>query len=204
VPSRADLLLDAAIDVLGTQGMRQLTHRAVDAAAGLPLGSTSNRFRTRESLLIGVLRRILERETAIWNRLAVDIRVPSVDAVAAAIGRLLVELTGTGRVLSQARRTVFVEATNQPALRAEITRLQDEIGTWMAPLLSDLGSSDPSRDVHHLLALMDGLVIDQLTSPRTDFDPTSAVAALLTGCTQLQKLPPGRTTSNAKRTASVK
>ena len=182
--NREALLLDAAIDVLGTQGMRRLTHRAVDAAAGLPIGSTSNRFRTRESLLVGVLRRILERETAMWTRLAVDIRTPTVEAVAGAIGRLLTELTGTGRVLSQARRTIFVEATNQPLLRSEITNLQDEIGTWMAPLLDELGSSDPSRDVHHLLALMDGLVINQLTSPRTDFDPTSAVTALLHGLTK--------------------
>jgi hypothetical protein len=28
---------------------------------------------------------------------------------------------------------------------------------------------------------MDGLVINQLTSPRPDFDPTRAVAALLVG-----------------------
>ncbi len=185
VVHREALLLDAAIDVLGTQGMRQLTHRAVDAAAGLPLGSTSNRFRTRESLLVGVLRRILERETAMWTRLAVDVRTPTVDAVAGAIGRLLAELTETGRVLSQARRTVFVEATNHPALRSEITNLQGEIGTWMAPLLDELGSSDPARDIHHLMALMDGLVINQLTSPRADFDPTTAVTALLHGLTGL-------------------
>ena len=179
--NRETVLLDAAIDVLGTQGIRQLTHRAVDVAAGLPIGSTSNRFRTRESLLVGVLRRILERETAMWHRLAVDIRSPTIEAVAAAIGRLLTVLTDTGRVVSQARRTVFVEATNHEALRAEITNLQDEIGTWMVPLLDELGSSDPPRDIHHLLALMDGLVINQLTSPRADFDPTSAVSALLNG-----------------------
>jgi DNA-binding transcriptional regulator YbjK len=183
VLDRESRLLDAAIDVLGTRGMRQLTHRAVDTAAGLPIGSTSNRFRTRESLLVGVLRRILERETAMWTRLAVDIRTPSVAAVADAIGRLVQELTDGGRVLSQARRTVFVEATHRPALRSEITDLQDEIGVWMVPLLNELGSSDPARDVHHLLALMDGLTINQLTSPRPDFDPSRAITALLNGLT---------------------
>ena len=135
----------------------------------------------REALLVGVLRRILVRETAMWTRLAIDIRIPTVDTVAGAIGRLLEELTDEGRVLSQARRTVFVEATNHAALRSEITDLQDEIGGWMVPLLTELGSSDPSRDVLHLLALMDGLVINQLTSPRPDFEPTRAVTALLNG-----------------------
>ena len=181
VLDRERRLLDAAIEVLGNRGMRQLTHRAVDAAAGLPVGSTSNRFRTRESLLVGVLQRILERETAMWTRLAIDIRTPTVEAVAGAIGRLVEELTDTGRVLSQARRAIFVEAANHPGLRFEITHLQDEIGVWMVPLLDELGSSDPSRDVHHLLALMDGLIINQLTSPRSDFEPTSAVTALLDG-----------------------
>lgn len=183
VLDRKTRLLDAAIDVLGTRGMRQLTHRAVDAAAGLPIGSTSNRFRTRESLLVGVLRRILERETAMWTTLAIDIRTPTIEAVAAAIGRLLEELTDGGRVLSQARRAVFVEAANQPALRQEINDAQQEIGGWMAPLLTQLGSFDPSRDVHHLLALMDGLVGNQLASRRPYFDPTTAVTALLRGLT---------------------
>ena len=176
-------LLDAAIDVLGTRGMRELTHRAVDAAAGLPIGSTSNRFRTRQALLVGVLRRILERETAIWTTWASDIGVPTIEAVGAAIGRLLEELSDGGRVLSQARRTVFVEAVHQPTLGREITRAQLEIAAWMGPLLTELGSSDPTRDVHHLLALMDGLVGNQLASPSPDFDPTSAVTALLRGLT---------------------
>ncbi|MGH9270183.1 MAG: TetR/AcrR family transcriptional regulator [Ilumatobacteraceae bacterium] len=174
-------VLDAAIEVLGTRSMRQLTHRAVDAAAELPLGSTSNRFRTRDALLVGVLRRALERETDLWTKLAADIGPPDVSSVADAIGRLLEELVADGRVLSQARRTIFVEATNQPALQAEIGLLRDEISGWLAPLLAELGSPEPVRDVDHLLALMDGLVINQLTSPRPCFDPTPAIAALLVG-----------------------
>ena len=130
-----------------------------------------------------VLRRILDRETATWTRLAVDIRTPTVNAVAGAIGRLVEELTDRGRVLSQARRTVFVEATNRPTLRSEIAHLQHEIGAWMEPLLDELGSFDPPRDLYHLLALIDGLVGNQLTSPHPNFDPTAALTALLSGLT---------------------
>ena len=179
--TREQRLLDAAIEVLGTSGMRQLTHRAVDAAAGLPMGSASNRFRTRQALLVGVLRRILERETAIWTRLAIDSRTPSIEAFATVTGRLLEELSDSDRLLTQARRTLFVEAGNQPGLRAEIMQAQHEIISWMAPLLAELGSSDPTRHVHYLLALMDGLVGNQLASHLPDFDPTTAVAALLHG-----------------------
>lgn len=195
--TREEQLLDAAIDVLATGGMRQLTHRAVDAAADLPLGSTSNRFRTRESLLVGVLQRILERETSIWTRLAIDIRTPSIEAFATAIGRLLVQLSDGERHLTQARWTVFVEAANQPVLRREITRARRELTTWMAPLLAELGSPDPAKHVHQLLALMDGLVGNQLVNPGADFDPTTAVAALLRGLFDDQPGAPTRTSSQA-------
>ncbi|WP_052466049.1 TetR family transcriptional regulator [Mobilicoccus massiliensis] len=39
-------------------GVHALTHRAVDEAAGLPQGSTSNRFRTRQALITAVAEEI--------------------------------------------------------------------------------------------------------------------------------------------------
>jgi hypothetical protein len=181
VDTRDERLLDAAIEVVGAGGMRRLTHRAVDAAAGLPMGSASNRFRTRDAHHGGVQRRNHERETAARTRLAMEIRIVSIDAFATVVGRLMTEQTGAGRVLAQARRTIFVEAVNHPALSDEITRAQQELASWMAPLLADLGSAAPSRHVPHLLALMDGLVGNQLATKRADFDPAAAVAALVRG-----------------------
>jgi DNA-binding transcriptional regulator YbjK len=51
---------DAAIAVLAEHGARGLTHRAVDQAAGLPPGTTSNYARTRSALLALTLARIAE------------------------------------------------------------------------------------------------------------------------------------------------
>ena len=55
---------DAAIAVLAGQGARGLTHRAVDQAAGLPSGTTSNYARTRAALLTLALARIAELDAA--------------------------------------------------------------------------------------------------------------------------------------------
>jgi AcrR family transcriptional regulator len=55
---------DAAIAVLAEQGARGLTHRAVDRAAGLPPGTTSNYARTRAALLTLALTRIAELDAA--------------------------------------------------------------------------------------------------------------------------------------------
>ena len=88
---------DVAIDVLASGGGRQLTHRAVDAAAGLPVGSTSNRFRTRDALLGGVLGRILERETAVWADLDVDLADGDLDTFCTAMGRAVEVLSFADR-----------------------------------------------------------------------------------------------------------
>jgi DNA-binding transcriptional regulator YbjK len=49
--SRMQQLLDAGVEVVSSVGLRGLTHRAVDRAAGLPEGSCSAYLRTRLALL---------------------------------------------------------------------------------------------------------------------------------------------------------
>ncbi|MGA5424823.1 TetR/AcrR family transcriptional regulator [Streptomyces lavendulocolor] len=63
--ARADLIADAALALLAERGMRGLTHRAVDEAAGLPQGSTSNYARTRQALLETAVRRLADREAQV-------------------------------------------------------------------------------------------------------------------------------------------
>ena len=56
--------LQAAVELLGAEGVRALSHARVDERAGLPPGTTSNWFRTRRALLGGVVDWIAERERA--------------------------------------------------------------------------------------------------------------------------------------------
>ncbi|WP_028649694.1 TetR/AcrR family transcriptional regulator [Nocardiopsis sp. CNT312] len=70
-PQRRTALLDAAIDVLAEEGARGLTFRAVDARAGVPMGTASNYFANRDALLSGVGLRAYERfmpAPAEWER----------------------------------------------------------------------------------------------------------------------------------------
>src|SRR5918911_360744 len=60
-PGRRERLLDAAIEIVGVQGLSALTHRAVDAAAGVPTGTTSNYWRTRQALLDALVDRVVAR-----------------------------------------------------------------------------------------------------------------------------------------------
>jgi AcrR family transcriptional regulator len=60
-PQRRDLLADAGLRVLAQAGARGLTHRAVDREAGVPAGTASNYFRSRDALLNGLAERIFAR-----------------------------------------------------------------------------------------------------------------------------------------------
>ncbi|TQM82275.1 TetR family transcriptional regulator [Saccharothrix saharensis] len=177
--TRQQQVLDAAIRVLGTGGMRQLTHRAVDTEAGLPQGSTSNHFRTRDALVGAVLARLLERETAVWRGVAGDVTTP--EALADAVGALVRRLAEQDRVLTLARHALLVEVAQRPGLRGAVDRAHREIARWAVPLVAELGSADPPADLALLLAVIDGLLTNQLADPSPRFDPAAAVRTVLRG-----------------------
>lgn len=61
---RREIVADAGVAVLADAGMRGLTHRAVDARAGLPAGAASNVFRTRRDLIAGIVDRLVNLDGA--------------------------------------------------------------------------------------------------------------------------------------------
>ena len=67
------MLLDAAVEVLGERGMRALTHRAIDAEAGVAAGSTANYFPTRESLLEAIVDWVSAMERGHFDDIAAGI-----------------------------------------------------------------------------------------------------------------------------------
>lgn len=156
--SRPDLVADTALALLAERGMRGLTHRAVDEAAALSQGSTSNVARTRQALLELAVRRLAEREARV---LALDempdpaAGLPSlVDALALATHRALTR----NRELTLARYELALEATRRPELRAYFdatgARFRDQLGG----MVTAMGSKDPARHVLSLVAWADGLM----------------------------------------------
>src|ERR1700722_18215881 len=112
--NRRDALLDAAIDVVGQSGIHGLTHRAVDVAAGLPAGSASNHFRTRDALLNAVAERFAARERANWEQIAVEIYPATPEELARALARFAQDSTGPDRKLALASYALLAEAAAGP------------------------------------------------------------------------------------------
>ncbi|CAL9611535.1 TetR/AcrR family transcriptional regulator [Streptomyces pilosus] len=156
--ARADLVADTALALLAERGMRGLTHRAVDEAAGLPQGSTSNLARTRQALLELAVRRLAEREARVLALHEMpDPRAGAdslVDALALAAHRAL---TGN-RELTLARYELALEATRRPGLRAYFDAAGARFRDQLTALVTGLGSTDPERHSLSLIAWADGLM----------------------------------------------
>lgn len=114
-PKRRDRLRDAAIEVLAAAGGRGLTHRAVDAQAGVPAGTTKNYFPTRESLLAAAAERCLEH----YRDVRAAVAPPADrDGLVALLRSLLEDVAGPGRARLLAYLELQAEAARKPALAA--------------------------------------------------------------------------------------
>ena len=178
--NRRDDLLDAAIEVLGESGIHALTHRAVDAAARLPVGSASNHFRTRDALLDAVVERFAARERANWEDIAARVCPITPQELARALTEFAQDATGPQRTLTLAWYAILVEAGIHPSLRAQLTSTGARVSAWFTNWLRIAGSISPERDAPIVMNHWTGLVLHQLANPDPAFDPSAQISALVT------------------------
>jgi DNA-binding transcriptional regulator YbjK len=169
---RAGQIGDAAITLLAGRGMRGLTHRAVDEAAGLPPGTTSNYARTRAALVELALARMTDLEDAdIAPHLAAGIPA-DMDALADLTAGIILHSITTARTRMLARYELALEATRLPELRA----IYDQAGRLYregAPaLLAAAGSADPPRHARMLTAFAEGIMFDAIAGAGWHHTPT--------------------------------
>nr|WP_052477992.1 TetR/AcrR family transcriptional regulator [Kibdelosporangium sp. MJ126-NF4]CEL15233.1 Transcriptional regulator, TetR family [Kibdelosporangium sp. MJ126-NF4] len=158
MPDRRAELLDAAITTLAREGMRGLTHRAVDRAAGVAEGSTSYYFRTREALLDG----LLDHLAALSTTEIEAVRTADLDAVAT----LIEHWTTAGRDRMIARFELTLESTRRPHLRDALERLGGRFRSMAEELLGAMNVPDHKRRAANLVAHIDGLLFDQIAEAR--------------------------------------
>lgn len=179
MPNRRQELLDAAIVVIGGSGIHGLTHRAVDAAAGLPAGSASNHFRSRDALLEAVLDRIVERERANWEEIAATTAPTTPAKLAETLVEAAREMAGRHRDLTLARYSILLEAANHPPLRHKLTDGGARVRAWVLNWMRIAGSTDPEREAPLIMNHFTGLVLHQLANPDPDFGPTAEITELV-------------------------
>jgi len=194
-------LTDAAISIVAEQGMRGLTHRAVDARAGLSVGTTSAYFRTRKALIEGLVRRLADLDNA-------DIEGPAFDppadpdGFAEAVARILDTWLTVGRERTLARYACLLEATHHPELRTILEYGRTSRDQARA-LMTAAGVADPAQAGDHFVACVDGLLFDRMVgagaltapppgTPENRADLATAVRLLLAAFTAPAPARPAR------------
>lgn len=160
--TRRERLADAAIATLARAGMRGLTHRAVDQAAGVPEGSASYYFRTRQTLLQAAVERLAELDTAeLLDRPGLT-GPADLGQVADAVAGLVEHWITTGRERMLARYELALEANRRPELRTVFDAAGTRSRALAVAVLTAAGAPDPARQAPLLVAYLDGLIFDHL------------------------------------------
>lgn len=155
-------ILDAALSVLAGSGMRGLTHRAVDGAAGIAAGSTSYYFRSRAALVTGCVDRLVQIDREV-TRIGQGVG-PGAGAFADAAAFLDV-LVGVGevmagreRVRTLARYELSVAAMHDAELRELLGQGAAAVRQMCATALAELGAVDPDAAAASVLTAFDGVL----------------------------------------------
>ncbi|MEU8999711.1 TetR family transcriptional regulator [Streptomyces caniferus] len=164
-PERRAALVDAAVEVLARDGARGLTFRAVDGAAGVPNGTASNYFASRDDLLAQVAGQIHQRVAPDPEEVAAVMAAPPSRALVVELVEWINRRVAGDRTGYLAMLELRLEATRRPELQEELTR------TIRAARDDDLrfhqegGLPGDSTAVMLMYLAMTGLMLEQLTLP---------------------------------------
>jgi AcrR family transcriptional regulator len=158
-------IIDAALRVIGRDGIQGVSMRAVAAEASIPLGTVTYYFGDKEELIEAAFLRHTQRETA-----RIVAAIAHLGALTQAdVARGLADFVIEG--LTEYRERLITE---YQFLGASVRRenLQRASVAWLQSLLAHLearvtafSSSSPRTDAKLILAVLAGLEVDNLSVP---------------------------------------
>jgi AcrR family transcriptional regulator len=208
---RRNALADAVIEVLGTDGIHKLSHRAADERAGLPAGTAANYFPRRDDLLAAAAERVAELSLA--EMAAADRAAPAHrgaagpgggpagsgdgrDMLARLIGGSLFEAATRHRTRYLAAYELALESVRQPGLAVAMARLS--AGALDATVTEHraLGLPTTPAQVQALIALYNGTLLTLAVAPPAAVTPEGALLlarSLVTGVLETEFPAPPQT-----------
>ena len=170
---RREQILEGALRVIGRSGREAVTHRAVAEEAGVPLGSTTYYFDSRDDLLAQALEHVARKETERHRVLGEELRKAKTPRQLADLLLDQLILEADDRVAYIAEYELWLEAGRRPELREAATAWCDAVQLSVAGAMEKLGSTDPAADASLVVAAIDGL--GERALGRED-DPAQAAA----------------------------
>jgi AcrR family transcriptional regulator len=160
-------LTDAAIALLADAGVHGVTHRAVERRAGLPGGTASNYFRSREALLVATAERVIALHHADMAR------APHGATAVDLIADSLLTAATTHRARYLAIFELRLESLRRPALAATLAALSDATVAFTQQHHADHDLRIPPQAVATMVALYGGALFTLVSAPEGEIDETA-------------------------------
>ncbi|MEU5993924.1 TetR family transcriptional regulator [Spirillospora sp. NPDC047418] len=163
---RRRALADAAIEVLGHAGIHGLSHRSVDERSGLPPGTASNYFRSRDALLQAAADRVIDLHkqdmTAATGGTSTPVdRETLIELIALSLHYSATEQ----RTRYLAVYELTLEATRRPRLREALAHLEEPTLDFTVQMHRDLGLETSRAQVQALITLYGATLFGLVTRP---------------------------------------
>lgn len=175
---RRELISGATIQVLARYGMHGLTHRAVDAEAEIPVGTTSRYFRTRAALLMAAAEAVRDQHRAYMESLALDADLTDID-VTSALAAMITEAEHANRDLYIARAELALESCRNSDLRSILSEVRTMSITTAHNLARKVNIDLTESQIDILGSLLVGVLHDRITLGRPHL-PARTIAESLT------------------------
>ncbi len=163
--ARRRVLLDAAVRVIGRGGVAAVDHRAVAAEAGVPLGSTTYYFESKDDMVARALEHVAEREA---ERIGAQVASGQLDVGPELLPERLADVVlhawAGDRVVLLAQYELYLESARRPDLRPAAERWDQAYRDLLQHALEQLGTPDPERRARLLCAGLDGLLLDHVAT----------------------------------------
>lgn len=168
-PDRRQRIIDAAIAVVAERGIAGLSHRAVAAAADVPLGSTTYHFASLDDLLVAALRQVNGVWLADFARWVdgIDPALPLADEVV----RLIRDNLAADRSRTELEYELYLAALRHEAVRPIAAECLEEMVRLLGRRTGDLPTA------RAVVAFADGLLLQHLLTG-LPFDPATVRSGL--------------------------
>ncbi|QBF45138.1 TetR/AcrR family transcriptional regulator [Janibacter limosus] len=165
---RMRLILESATKVVAAGGMRGLTHRAVDAEAGLSQGSTSGYLRTRLALVSALAEFIAAGLIDSVEELAGEQQAgePVATVVEHALDLFAGWLREPEALLAKAE--LAQEAMRQPEVAEALEPARLRIEGIVGQILVRAGVGDVQTSAQAIIAAMEGVLASALAKPTAE------------------------------------
>ena len=176
---KRDALLRATIELLGEQGAKSVTHRAVAQRAGLPLASTTYYFDSVQQLIEEALKLHVAERVAELSGLA-GLALSARGASATDIAERLAEvLAAAPTPILVAQYQMYLDAGRNPALQPAVAASLAAFEGLAADVLTALGAREPQTTAEAFVALIDGFALHRLARPRDRAHETAVLVAAM-------------------------